>query len=219
MGAPARTPRVRHDDAPLIALARTDPRAAFDALYRRWSGPLLGFMISRCPGDRQRAEDLCQTAWLKAWRTLPTYEHAGQQYLAYLVTIALNLLRDEVKGAHMRRCVVVDPLPPVDTEHTNASRWLEVYTPPESSAEDEVLSAERERILAGVGPALAEEGALGSSNQQAAIRLQYFENLPVAAIADRLDLNVGAVKALTHRGRTTLARSATIRRIYSELTN
>lgn len=193
-----------YDDAPVIELARTDPAAAFAELYRRWSKPLLAYMVRRC-GNLQQAEDICHTTWARAWKSLPHYRQGDRQYMAYLTVIACNVLRDEIGSAHNRHTVAVEP-------------WQLDIQPPADSAEDHACEAMRERrrtaALDELGPALARE--LTSDAQRAIITLHYLGGLPLVTVAQTLGMTEAATKSAAHRARSALRRSATIRRIYSE---
>ena len=87
-------------DEELALRARSEPRAAFDALYRRHRGPLWNFLLRQGAGE-ERAEDLFQTTFLKAFRALPSFRKEAR-FKTWLYTIAVNALHDERRAAHRR---------------------------------------------------------------------------------------------------------------------
>jgi RNA polymerase sigma-70 factor (ECF subfamily) len=198
--------RVTADDGPLFDRAKTDPSGAFAELYRRWSGPLLGAMTRRCGGDLQRAEDICQSTWAKAWVALPRYEHAGRQYLAYLLTIATNTLLDDRKSRWSRCVRVLDPLPESHLPSSPA---------PEHDAQESARAHRVAALAAELGPVVTTEA--GSEQQGRVIALRYLAGLPVATVAQTLGMTEPAVKSATVRGLRQLRKSDSIRRVYDEL--
>lgn len=202
----------RHDDGPLIELARTDPACAFAELYRRYNAHLTAYM-TRCVGERYRAEDICQTAWAKAWSALPSYRHENRQYMAYITAVALNVWRSELRTAARRRTVVADL-----TEHLGEERppgvigaWTMAVEP---SAEDRAEESADRAALARIVAALDESG---SEQNREVLHLRYLRGMPIAEAARCAGLTEPAAKSALRRGRTHLARSATIRRIYSDV--
>ena len=75
--------------------------AAFEALLGRHRGPVFSFLL-RLTGDRSRAEDLLQEAWLKVVGAAPRWERRAR-FTTWLYTIARNLALDEARRAAKRR--------------------------------------------------------------------------------------------------------------------
>ncbi len=69
--------------------------AAFEELYRRHAGKLLGFLAARVP--RSDIEDMNQIVWKRVWEHLPSSFHGGN-FRAWLHQIARNQIID-----HSRR--------------------------------------------------------------------------------------------------------------------
>lgn len=69
--------------------------AAFEELYRRHAGKLLGFLAARA--KRSDIEDINQIIWKRVWESLPTGFHGGN-FRAWLHQIARNQIID-----HSRR--------------------------------------------------------------------------------------------------------------------
>ena len=75
-------------EKPLVdALRRGDP-AAFDAVYERYRGRILGFLL-RLSGRRDVAEDLFQETWVKLARNAPRLQE-DTDLAAWLFRVARN---------------------------------------------------------------------------------------------------------------------------------
>jgi RNA polymerase sigma-70 factor, ECF subfamily len=83
-----------------------DPRA-FEVLVRRHRTPVFSFLL-RLSGDRGRAEDLCQEAFLKVVKASADWEERAR-FTTWLYAIARNLAVDEARRMAFRR---TDPLQP-----------------------------------------------------------------------------------------------------------
>lgn len=79
-------------------------------LYRSTVGELYAFVSRRCGGRRELAEDVVQETYLKALDAWPAGRRP-EQPLAWLCTVAVNLLRN-----HFRRAAP-EPLAPERLEH------------------------------------------------------------------------------------------------------
>ena len=66
---------------------------AFEGIVRRWQGPLINFAYRFC-GERSRAEDLAQEAFLRAYRSLGTWRK-DSTFSTWLFSVAMNSYRSE----------------------------------------------------------------------------------------------------------------------------
>ncbi|MBX3379552.1 MAG: RNA polymerase sigma factor [Phycisphaeraceae bacterium] len=82
----------------LIERAAGGDRDAFGTLAQSYAAPLYTFLVRRC-GSRHGAEDLAQSALLRAWLKLPTYRRDRGEFLPWLLAIANSLVITE----HRRR--------------------------------------------------------------------------------------------------------------------
>jgi RNA polymerase sigma-70 factor (ECF subfamily) len=96
-------------------------RGDFEELYRRHRAGLYQF-LRRQAGEQ--ADDLFQTAWLKAFRALGTFR-AQSTFKTWLFTIAANCVLDDRRAASRRRAVElteeaasVEPEPPSEDAET-----------------------------------------------------------------------------------------------------
>lgn len=77
-------------DADLVIAAAGGDRTAFAALYRRHAGWLLPTLWRLAGGDRERAEDLVQEAFIQAWRKLGQVRDPAA-FGGWLKRLAVNL--------------------------------------------------------------------------------------------------------------------------------
>ncbi len=173
------------DDVQLMLAFRAGDAAAFDALFRRWSAPLLRY-LERMTRDAAVAEELLQEAFLRVHRARERYEPQAK-FSTWLYQIATNLALNELRRPRRR-----DPHRSLDAE--NAPEL-----PQQAPRTDDVVHARR------VGDALEAELASLPENQRAALWLSAVEGLSYAEVAEALGVTAKAVKALVHRARVTLA--------------
>ena len=87
-------------DVELMLAFRAGDEAAFDALFRRWSGPLSRF-LERMVGDFATAEELVQEAFLRVHRARDRYV-PDARFSTWLYRIASNLALNELRRPHRR---------------------------------------------------------------------------------------------------------------------
>lgn len=130
-------------------------------------------------GDAHKAEDLLQTALLKAWRHWPT------------------IARDGAVEAYVRRALI--------TTYTDWWRRKWRAEVPSSSLPDLVGSSEAEQIAERFD-VLAALARL-SRGQRAVVVLRYFDDLTEQQTAEALGCSIGTVKSQTSRALTALRSS------------
>jgi RNA polymerase sigma factor (sigma-70 family) len=168
-------------DARLVAFARAGHERAFEALVRRYRGPLLGY-CRRLLLSEERAEDALQQALLQAWLALRAgteVENAKPWLYRIVHNAALNALR--VSGYDY--CTLSESLSGADAPQEDLDRRIAVR-----------------EALAGLAalPEMQREALLrtaveGSTHRQAARDLGLSEN---------------ALRGLVYRARTALRATA-----------
>ena len=93
-------------DEDLLAGFQAGDAEAFERLLRRHRGPLFSFLL-RMVGDRQRAEDLTQEAFLRLVRAAGRWE-ARAKFKTWLYTVARNLCADQSRRDRFRRTDSLD---------------------------------------------------------------------------------------------------------------
>jgi RNA polymerase sigma-70 factor, ECF subfamily len=81
------------DENKIILRAQNGDEAAFEELIVFYS-PVLFRVVLRMARDASEAEAIVQEAFWRTWRSLGRYRN-DQPFFPYLVTIALNLMRDQ----------------------------------------------------------------------------------------------------------------------------
>jgi RNA polymerase sigma-70 factor (ECF subfamily) len=152
---------------------RRDP-AAFELIYDRHGGAAFS-LAYRIVGDKTKAEDITQEAFLSLWRSRARYDRARGSVRTWLLGIvrnrAIDLLRRDVHQA---------PKLSFDEE-------LPEQQPLGQDTDAEALRREAAREVRGALEVLPRE-------QLRVIELAYFGGLTHAQIADLLGMPLGTVK-------------------------
>ncbi|HLY76179.1 MAG TPA: sigma-70 family RNA polymerase sigma factor [Planctomycetota bacterium] len=77
----------------LMLRVKAGDRPAFEELYRLYEKPLSNYLYRLC-GNRARAEDLLQDAFLRLWKAAPNYEPSAK-VSTYVFRIAHNLFLND----------------------------------------------------------------------------------------------------------------------------
>jgi RNA polymerase sigma-70 factor (ECF subfamily) len=81
-------------DEALVALVALGDQQAFASLVRRLQGPVYGLARRVLDGDRARAEEVAQEAFVRIWRHAASYDVRRGSVRAWALTIARNLAID-----------------------------------------------------------------------------------------------------------------------------
>lgn len=188
------------NDAALVARLRAGDRAAFAALVKRDSGPLLRVARSLVR-DPASAEELVQETWLAVLTGLGAFE--GRSSLrTWLFRILVNKAR--TRWTRDGRTVSFSSLAgpgdgdseAVDPERFDAGgAWRD---PPSSWSEEDP-----ERLAMGAETRAAIEDAIGAlpANQRAVMTLRDVEGLETDEICNLLSISVTNQRVLLHRAR------------------
>ncbi len=178
------------DESVRLMLAfRDGDDSAFDALFRRWAGPLLRY-LERMVGDTGSAEELVQEAFLRVHRARDRYE-PDARFSTWLYRIATNLALNELRRPRRK----------VRHESTFDDEGAPIDLPAEQPDGDAVVDARR------AGAALEAKLQALPERQRVALWLSAVEGFSYAEVARTLDATEKSVKALVHRARSTLAAS------------
>jgi RNA polymerase sigma-70 factor (ECF subfamily) len=131
----------------MLAFKSGDPRA-FEVLVKRHRAPVFNFIL-RFTGNRARAEDLLQEAWLKVVRGAGEYEPKAR-FTTWVYTIARNLCVDSARKESYRQTESLDA--PVEADEANGRALGETLpdgsVDPERGAHNTRLRPLLERALA-----------------------------------------------------------------------
>lgn len=175
------------EDVRLMLAFAAGEENAFDALFRRWAGPLLRH-LERMVGESAAAEELVQETFLRVHRARERYR-PDARFSTWLYTIATRLALNELRRPARRA-----PHARLGAEGDDPLLELAAEDGPAEGR----LDARRR------GGAL--EGALASlpERQRAALWLAAVEGLSYADVARTLETTEASVKSLVHRARTSL---------------
>lgn len=185
-------------DAKLVARAQKGDVEAFNALVSRWEKRLYNYLL-RLLGNREDSLDLCQDAFLKAYRSLRTLE-APEKFPQWLFRIARNLA-----FSHFRRN---DP-------SENAESW------PEDDREGALLSRANSALPIGPSGSLfgleieftvARALEAITPEQREAIVLKVYYGFQFGEIAEILSCPVSTVKSRIYAGFAQLKQMLTASR-------
>jgi RNA polymerase sigma-70 factor (ECF subfamily) len=160
------------DEAALAIAAREDPDA-FARLYDRTVSEVYRFALS-LTHDHARAEDVTSETYRRALRGIGSYEDRGKPFVAWLLTIARNLVRDAARR-NGRETALMEHDQPV-------AAW----------PGDGAVKAEERRALQ---RALARLPA----SQRRVIVLRYGHEWSCREVGERMGKSEAAVKQLSYR--------------------
>jgi RNA polymerase sigma-70 factor, ECF subfamily len=172
----------------LVRRAKLGDREAVDALYRRYSDPILAFLTALV-GNRHDAEDLTTQTFLRMIESLPRFQLGTAPFSAWLYRIARNLAFDHFRSNRRSQPLAAVP----------AARGSE-----QPSAEDRAMQWFGLASILRVLRVLPEE-------QQQVVLLKFVCSLGNGEVARVVGKTEGAVKALQHRALDSLQRYSALR--------
>ena len=154
---------------------------AFTGIVRRWETPLVTLAHRFCR-DRDQAEEMAQTAFVRAFKSLEQWRGEGA-FGSWLYAVAANVYRSEMRR---KRPFTL----PLDVLHDAVGARDSASTRGDTDREALV------RHMVATLPAKYRD----------AIVLFYFHRMDVQETATSLGVAVGTVKARLHRARALLRR-------------
>jgi RNA polymerase sigma-70 factor, ECF subfamily len=176
-------------DEELVARSQSGDVDSFNQLILRWERPIYA-LAYRVIGREEEARDVCQEAFLRAFRGLPGFK--GQaKFSSWLYRITLNLCRDWMRR---QRRTPVSQMP----DDVDALEFASESGPVESI---EDLVARRE-----LGAVVEEAMALLPEEQRTAIILKEYHGMTFQEIADLQGCPLSTVKTRLYQGLSVLRR-------------
>jgi RNA polymerase sigma-70 factor (ECF subfamily) len=171
-------------DEELLAAFQAGDAKAFERLLRRHRAPVFTFLL-RMVGDRQRAEDLTQEAFLRLVRAASRWEHKAK-FQTWLYTVARNLCVDQSRRDKFRRIDSLDAqVPGSDGDGPPLVEQVPGDGPlPDRAADSAMVRPAIERAL----NALPDE-------QREVFLLREQAGLPFKEIAELVGINENTVKS------------------------
>jgi RNA polymerase sigma-70 factor, ECF subfamily len=170
------------DEARLVDQAKSGSPEAFARLYDAYVERVSRYIYFRVTEDCDM-EDLVSQVFLKAWENLDRYKMGSSPFIAWLYTIARNLVIDHYRTKK-------NTLPLEEAIHLPSD--LEM---PDDEAQTRFdLEAMRDALQ------------VLSKDQQQALVLKYIVGLPNDTIATVMNKQEGTVRGLQMRGLQTLSK-------------
>jgi RNA polymerase sigma-70 factor (ECF subfamily) len=188
-GSPARaTP----DNAQLVAAHLAGDARAFQELVARYRGRLLNF-VSRMIGDRERAEDLVQEAFMRVYQHLHRFDPT-KKFSTWIYTIASNLAKNELRNRSRSPLVYYQSLRPRGEEDQRPLQFEDSSSRPDDMYTNRYL---REMVDATV--------ATLSPHHRTVFVMRELEGRSYEEIARLTSSNLGTVKSRLNRARHAFA--------------
>lgn len=169
------------DLASLLARVALHDRAAFEALYRATSSHLLGIAF-RVLGQRERAEEVLQEAYMNVWHAAASYNAAVATPMTWMINIVRNKAIDAARSGRTEKAstTAIDD----DFDIAADDRWEPQHLLDESLTKLNIDSC---------------MGSLSASQRQA-LALAYYRGMVHTEIAEALNAPLGTAKAWVRRG-------------------
>jgi len=174
-------------EARLVSDALGGSQPAFEQIVRRYQRPVISVIV-RMTGDRARAEDLAQETFVKAFRSLKSFD-STRRLSSWLFRIAHNTTLDALRR-----------LKPEVVELEGLSEGDPRRDPAAPAAPDPLEQA-------ALGAALNRSLLSLRPDYRAAIALRYDQQLPFDEIGRILGVPEVTARTYVHRARKELARS------------
>jgi RNA polymerase sigma-70 factor, ECF subfamily len=174
------------DDPYVVALvdrAVKRDQAAFAEVYERFLEQVHRYAYYRT-GNRVDAEDVTEQVFLQAWEAIDRFRWQGKPFVAWLVTLAHNLLVDRQRRARPVQSLD-DAERPIEIEHPAAAQELSQWI-------DADLLARAIKVL--------------TPEQQHVITLKFIHGFDTPQIAQLMNKREGTIRALQLRGLQSLRR-------------
>jgi RNA polymerase sigma-70 factor, ECF subfamily len=155
-----------------------DRRGEFETIYREHHRRVYAIAL-RFARDPEGAEEIVQDAFVRAWRSLPSF-NGNSRLSTWLHSVAVNAALDRVRKRSRREAMVATE-PDLDR-----------------------YAGEVARAMPGADLDLERAVASLPDGAREVVILHYMEGYPCADIAERLGVVEGTVKSQLHRARRLL---------------
>ncbi|MDB4091193.1 RNA polymerase sigma factor [Crocinitomicaceae bacterium] len=89
------------DESLMVSISQGDKKA-FDEIYTRYSGPLLGFFINKLWKDREKSEDFVHDIFAKIIKKPESFD-PSRKFKTWLYSVANNMCKNEYKKQEVRK--------------------------------------------------------------------------------------------------------------------
>jgi RNA polymerase sigma-70 factor, ECF subfamily len=185
-------PLAEMGDSQLVAAHLEGNPEAFSELFGRYRDRLVHF-IARKTGDRDRAEDLVQEAFIRVTRHLHRFDQS-KKFSTWIYTICSNLAKNELRNRSRSPLVLFQKL----TTHWETEHRPLQFEDPANRPDDLYRKRYLRKIVEQTVDQLPE-------HHQLVFRLRELEGKSYEEIAEITGVNLGTVKSRLHRARTSFA--------------
>lgn len=184
--------------APGPVTSAMDNEAAFDSVFRRYYGKILGFCACFIKGDRQAAEDCAQDVFAVLYERIGSLNNLDR-IGAWLYKTADNLVKQRLAALARERKRLTRLSALREADAASALCYEDAF---DGHRLEEARRAEEERLRA------AESRILGSlkGEELDICRTVFRERQPISAVAASLSLSPAAAKSRVARLRHKIAR-------------
>ena len=175
----------------LIKQAQNGDLSAFEILYERHYTAVYTYIYYRI-GQRPLAEDLTGDVFERMVSKLDSYVVRERPFIAWLYTIAGNLVRNHIK-------------------RQNSIQWLPLNEQDSSELGSDELRSQEDNLMTRLSKKLNLEQLSAALNeltedQKSVIILRFLKNEPISSVAKTLGKTETGIKALQRRAINTLRR-------------
>lgn len=189
------TPRAElrlKDDSQLVQSHLTGDVRAFEVLVERYQVRLLNF-VYRIVGDRERAEDLVQEAFIRVHRHLARFDRT-KKFSTWVYTIASNLAKNELRNRARSPLVLFTSLTPQWGDDERPLEFEDVDAQPDEEFRRNHLREAVEQSVARL-----------PAHHRDVFVLRELEGRSYEEIAEITHCNLGTVKSRLNRARNAFA--------------
>lgn len=180
------------DNARLVAAHLAGDAHAFQQLVARYRGRLLNF-VHRMIGDRERAEDLVQEAFLRVYRHLHRFDPT-KKFSTWIYTIASNLAKNELRNRRRSPLVYYQSLHPLGQEEERPLEFEAAGSRPDHLFANRHLREMVDATVATLAP-----------HHREVFVMRELEGRSYEEIAALTRCNLGTVKSRLNRARRAFA--------------
>lgn len=174
------------DEELMISVAKGDKRA-FDELYGRYSGPLLGYFMRMLWRDREKAEDFVHDIFAKLIRK-PELFDPSRSFKTWIYSVANNMCKNEYKKQEVRKNTSNGLDSSYAVGDANVNVLLEVH-------ENQFRQAFEDSMV------------LLDEKHSEVFKMRHMDGLSIKEIAEILDISDGTVKSRLFYAARYLAES------------
>lgn len=158
-----------------------DTEAGIEHVIARYKNTVYGIALTHTP-SKSDADDVFQEVFVAYWQGKPQL-NSEEHRKAWLIRTTLNLCLKVTQSSWAKKAVLTDEVPERSVD-------LSVDVPFETEQQEALYEAMRALSLP----------------YRTAVQLFYFEDLPIARIAEILDEEQGAIKTRLSRARAELRK-------------